>query len=214
MASDKAIREGSRAWSGGWLSHRLAAAQHLACELSDDVNKAYKPAAPRPSLVLKHSERQSPSRGSVDRLPSVRPINAGLFAAPCPVPRAPCPVPRAPCPVPCALCPVPRAAPCPCRARALVFGLPNPAPIRPERPSPPTSTSYLLPLPLTFYRLNISPISSSPHLTRATLMTIFKIVIESTSDQDNPTLNQVTLMTIFKIVIESTSDQGHPHDYL
>ena len=38
MASDEAIREGSRAWSGGWLSHRLAAAQHLACELSDDVN--------------------------------------------------------------------------------------------------------------------------------------------------------------------------------
>ncbi|KAH9407399.1 hypothetical protein TYRP_012216 [Tyrophagus putrescentiae] len=38
MASDKAIRESSRAWSCGWLSHRLAAAQHHASELSDDVN--------------------------------------------------------------------------------------------------------------------------------------------------------------------------------
>ncbi|KAH9401109.1 hypothetical protein TYRP_002699 [Tyrophagus putrescentiae] len=84
MASDEAIREGSRAWSGGWLSHRLAAAQHLACELSDDVN---------------------PCRA---------------------VPRAPCPVPV---PEPLSL-----------DSRAL-------APIRPERPSPPTSTSYLLPFP-------------------------------------------------------------------
>ena len=31
MASDEAIRERSRAWNGGWLSHRLAAAQRLAC---------------------------------------------------------------------------------------------------------------------------------------------------------------------------------------
>ncbi|KAH9392967.1 hypothetical protein TYRP_006065 [Tyrophagus putrescentiae] len=38
MASDEAIRERSRAWSCGWLSHRLAAAQRLACEQSDDVN--------------------------------------------------------------------------------------------------------------------------------------------------------------------------------
>ncbi|KAH9408548.1 hypothetical protein TYRP_023739 [Tyrophagus putrescentiae] len=29
MASDEAIRERSRAWSCGWLSHRLAAAQRL-----------------------------------------------------------------------------------------------------------------------------------------------------------------------------------------
>ncbi|KAH9401495.1 hypothetical protein TYRP_016887, partial [Tyrophagus putrescentiae] len=109
------IRERSRAWSCGWLSHRLAAAQRLACELSDDVNvrgafpravsppHAYKPAAPRLSrvvglgvslsLLVSHSVAQQ------DRLP-VRAHHRRPLAVPEP----------------------------------LVFGLPIPAPIRPERP--------------------------------------------------------------------------------
>ncbi|KAH9389202.1 hypothetical protein TYRP_008558 [Tyrophagus putrescentiae] len=122
MASDKAIRERSRAWSGGWLSHRLAAAQRLVCELSDDMN--VRGAFPRvvspphvlpPSLEGLKCQRAFKSQSvAVTELRLRRPaalcapiIIAGLFAVPCPVPRAPCPVPRA-------------------RARALVFGLPSP----------------------------------------------------------------------------------------
>ncbi|KAH9399963.1 hypothetical protein TYRP_017533 [Tyrophagus putrescentiae] len=86
MASDEAIRERSRAWSGGWLSHRLAAAQHLASEPSDDVNKAYKPAAPRPSSG-QCSVLSSVSH-SVDQPTGCQcaPIIAGLFAVPVPEP--------------------------------------------------------------------------------------------------------------------------------
>ncbi|KAH9388523.1 hypothetical protein TYRP_023434, partial [Tyrophagus putrescentiae] len=150
MAPDEAIREGSRAWSGGWLSHRLAAAQHLACELSDDVNvrRAFPRVVSPPHTVfsiraLGHSANiraavsvcsSHRAERSVDRLPSARPSSPASL--PC---RAPCPVPE----------------PLSLVSRAL-------APIRPERPSPPTSTSYLLPLPLTLYRLNISLIVRAP----------------------------------------------------
>ncbi|KAH9403289.1 hypothetical protein TYRP_015172 [Tyrophagus putrescentiae] len=106
MASDKAIREGSRAWSGGWLSHRLAAAQHLACELSDDMNvrgafpRVVSPphVLPPPLEASKHSE--APSTGCPVRAHHRRLLAVPCRAVPCPVPRAPCPVPRAPCPVP------------------------------------------------------------------------------------------------------------------
>ncbi|KAH9402167.1 hypothetical protein TYRP_016220 [Tyrophagus putrescentiae] len=64
MASDEAIREGSRAWSGGWLSHRLAAAQHLACELSDERERSVpspRLTAPRaPTVARRHISLRRP----------------------------------------------------------------------------------------------------------------------------------------------------------
>ncbi|KAH9397286.1 hypothetical protein TYRP_003596 [Tyrophagus putrescentiae] len=140
MASDEAIREGSRAWSGGWLSHRLAAAQHLACELSDDVNTVFSIQAQECQRAFRsQSPQQSPSRGSVDRRPCARPSSSPA-SLPC---RA---VPRAPCPVPCAV-----PEPLSLDSRAL-------ASIRPEWPFTTYFFFISVTLPLTLYRLNISPI--------------------------------------------------------
>ncbi|KAH9389335.1 hypothetical protein TYRP_008696 [Tyrophagus putrescentiae] len=49
--SDEAVREGSSARSVRWPAYRQAA-EPLAREQSDDVNKAYKPAAPRRSETV------------------------------------------------------------------------------------------------------------------------------------------------------------------
>ncbi|KAH9401481.1 hypothetical protein TYRP_016871, partial [Tyrophagus putrescentiae] len=136
MASDKAIRERSRAWSGGWLSHRLAAAQRLVCELSDDMNKVYKPAAP--DRLGQEASIQRLRRPAALCAPI---IIAGLFAVPCRAARAPCPVPR------------PRDVPEPLSLDSRAF-----APIRPEWPFTTYFFFIFVTLPLTLYRLNISTI--------------------------------------------------------